>query len=144
MARLRQIGEFGAVAGLGRLLPIGDDAEMIDLLQPVQHRLCGKVVKLLATQIVAATLHVADAQLTQVLLQEGNIFEEKLLLESLGSGRDDDAFARTNHWQQIRERLPGTGARFDDQMSPLLQSQLHRLGHLQLSATKFVSRMRAR
>ena len=95
-------------------------------------------------KIVAATFHITNAQLAQVLLQEGHIFEEQLLLQSLGSGRDDDALARANDRQQISQRLAGTGARFDDQMSPLLQSQLHRLGHLQLSATKFVSRMRAR
>ena len=86
MAVLGHISQLRAVAGLGRLLPVADDAEVVDLLQSVQHRLGGEVVKLLAAKIIAASLHVADAQLAQVLLQEGNILEEELLLQGLGSG----------------------------------------------------------
>ena len=144
VAVLRQLGQFGAIAGLGRLLPVADDAELVDLFQSVQHRLAGEVVKLLAAEIIAAALHVADAQLAQVLLQKGNVFVEELLLQRLGSGRDDDALARANDRQQVRQRLAGAGARFDDQVTPFLQRLLDGLGHLQLSAAKLVRRMRAR
>src|SRR5664279_5903347 len=86
MAVLRQFGQFRAVAGFGGLLPIADDAELVDLFQPVQHWLIGKVVEFLAAEIVAATLHVADAQLAEVLPQKRNVFEKELLLQSLGAG----------------------------------------------------------
>ena len=79
-----------------------------------------------------------------MLLQERHVLEEELLLQGFRPSRDDDALARANDRQQIRQRLAGTGAGFDDQVSPFLQRELDRLGHLQLSATKFVSRMRAR
>ncbi len=104
----------------------------------------GQVVELLAAKIIAAALHVADAQLAQMLLQKRNIFVEELLLQCLGAGRDDDALAGANDRQQIRQRLAGAGARFDDQVPLLLQCLLDGLGHLQLSAAKLVRRMRAR
>ena len=141
---LRQFGQLGAIAGLGRLLPVADDVELVDLLQPVQHRLVGQVVKLLAAEIIAAPFHVADAQLAQMLLQERNVFEEELLLQRLRAGRDDDALARANDRQQIGQRLSGAGAGFDDQVPPFLQCLLDGFGHLQLAAAKFVRRMRAR
>ena len=119
MAVLRQVGQLGAVAGFGRLLPVADDAELVDLLQPVQHRLRGEVVELLAAEIIAAALHVADAQLAEMLAQERNVFEEELLLQGLGAGGDDDALARANDRQQVRQRLAGAGARFDDEVPAL-------------------------
>ena len=67
VAVLRQLGQFGAVASCGGLLPVADDAEVVDFLQPVEHRLVGQVVEFLAAQVIAAALHVADAQLAQVL-----------------------------------------------------------------------------
>ena len=126
MAVLGQLGQLGAVAGLGRLLPIADDAEVVDLLQPVQHRLVGEVVELLAAQIIAAALHVADAQLAQVLPQEGNVLEEELLLQGLGAGGDDDALAGANDRQQVRQRLAGAGAGLDDQVAALLSAPARR------------------
>src|SRR5664280_3656500 len=116
MAVLRQFGQLRAVAGFGGLLPVADDAKLVDFFQPVQHRLIGEVVELLTAEIVAATLHVADAQLAEVLLQEGNVFEEELLLQGLGAGGDDDALAGTNDGQQVCQRLAGAGAGFDDQV----------------------------
>ena len=53
------------------------------------------------------------------LLQKRNVFVEELLLQLLGSGRDDDALAGANHRQQIRQCLAGPRAGFDDQV-PLL------------------------
>ncbi len=118
--------------------------ELADLFQPVQHWLVGEVVEFLAAKIIAAALHVADAQLAQMLLEERNVLEEELLLQRLGAGRDDDALARANHRQQIRQRLAGAGAGFDDQVAALFERLLHGFGHLQLPAAKLVGRMRAR
>ena len=144
MAVLGQLRQLRAIAGLGGLLPVADDAEVVDLFQPIQHRLVGEVVKLLAAEIIAAPLHVADAQLAQVLLQEGDVLEEELLLQGLGAGRDDDALAGADDRQQIGQRFAGAGPGFDDQVAPLLQRLLDRFGHLQLSAAKFVRGMSAR
>ena len=41
MAVLRQLSQLGAVARFGRLLPVADNAELVDLFQPIQDRLAG-------------------------------------------------------------------------------------------------------
>src|SRR5664280_2743023 len=132
MAVLRQFGQFSAVARFGGLLPIADDAKLVDLFQAVQHRLIGEVVKLLAAQIIAAALHVADAQLAEVLPQKRNVFEEELLLQSLGAGGNDDAFAGTTDGQQVSQRFARAGACLDDEMPALGQRLLDSLRHLEL------------
>src|ERR1039458_6069498 len=86
MAVLRQFGQLRAVAAFGGLLPVADDAELADLFQSVQQRLSGEVVELLAAEIIAAALHVADAQFAEMLAQKRNVFEEELLLQGLGAG----------------------------------------------------------
>src|ERR1022692_1072964 len=141
MAVLRQLGQLRAVASFGGLLPVAEDAEVTDLFQSVQQRLGGEVVELLAAEIIAAALHVADAQFAEMLPQKRNIFEEELFLQGLGAGRNDDAFARTDYRQQVGQRLASTGAGFDDQVAALLQRLLHRLRHLKLPAAEFVRRM---
>src|ERR1039457_1168900 len=141
MAVLRQFGQLRAVAAFGGLLPVADDAELADLFQSVQQRLSGEVVELLAAEIIAAALHVADAQFAEMLAQKRNVFEEELLLQGLGAGRNDDAFAGTDYRQQVGQRLASTGAGFDDQVAALLQRLLHRLRHLKLPAAEFVRRM---
>ena len=78
------------------------------------------------------------------LLKKRDVFIEELLLQILGSGRDDDAFARTNHRHQIGQRLAGAGARFHNQVPLFFQRLLDRLRHLQLAAAKFVGGMCAR
>ena len=78
------------------------------------------------------------------LLQERNVFVEELLLQIFCAGGDDDALARANHRHQIGQRFAGAGAGFDDQVALFFERLLDGLRHLQLSATKFVSGMRAR
>ena len=123
-ACLRQGREFGAVAGMRGLLPGSDRAVVLDFLEPGKHGLIGQVVQLLLAEIIVAPLHVADIQLAlavreEGLLEERNVFIEKLLLQILRSGRNDDALAGTNHRQEIRQSLAGTGAGFDYEV-PLL------------------------
>ena len=86
----------------------------------------GQVVQLLAAKIIAAALHVADPQLAEVLLEEGNVFVEELLLQGLGAGGDDDALAGADHRKQIRQRLAGAGAGFDDQVAAFLRAPARR------------------
>jgi len=116
---------------------------MIDLLQPAQHRISGEVVKLLAAQIIVAALHVTDVQLALAagekrLLQKRDILVEELLLQVLRAGRNNDAFARANHRQEISQRLAGARAGLDDQMPLFFERLFHGLRHLQLPAPKFV------
>ena len=159
-ADLGKLSQFGAIAGLCRLLPRGNRAILLNLIQPAQHRLIGEVVQFLAAQIIVAALHVADreppwsltrlhgrricADMTrkQSLLQERNIFIKKLLLKILRTGRDDDALARTNHRQKVSQCLPRARARLDDEVALFFQRLLHCLRHLQLSTAKFIRRMR--
>src|ERR1700674_2072797 len=61
-AGLGEFREFGAVSGLRRLLPRGNGAVVLDLLQAAQYWLAGEVIELFAAQIVVAPLHVADVQ----------------------------------------------------------------------------------
>ena len=80
----------------------------------------------------------------QSLLQKRNVLVEKLLLQILRPGRDDDALARTNHWQKVSECFSRTSARLDDQVALFFKRLLDRLCHLQLSAAEFVCGMRTR
>ena len=146
-ARLRHGHQFGAVPGRRKFFPARDFGEMIDLFQSAQHRIRREVVELLAAQIIAPSLHVADVQLAlsigeKRLLEKRNIFVEELFLQVFGAGRNDHPFAGANYRQQIGERFASTGAGLDDQVAFLFERLFHRLGHLQLPASKFVGRVR--
>ena len=85
------------VAAFGGLFPFGNLPVLLNFLQAAQDRLVGKIVKFLSTKIVIAAFHVANAQFTQMLLQEWDILEEELFLQVLGAGGDNHAFAAANH-----------------------------------------------
>src|ERR1700721_114630 len=92
-ARLGQFGEFGAIAGLRRLLPCGNGAVVLDLFKPAEDGLVGEIDQLLAAKIIIASLHVADAQFAiafreQRTLQRGNVFEKKLFLQIFCASRN--------------------------------------------------------
>src|SRR5215472_15741438 len=74
-------------------------------------------------------------------LKEGDIFQKELFLQILGPGGDNDALAGVDGRHQIRQRLSCPRAGFHDQVSALGNGLLHCLGHLQLHAPEFVSRM---
>ncbi len=102
--------QFGLVPGLRDLFPGGDGAVVLDLLQSAQHGLIGKVIELLAAQIVVAALHVADFELAfavgeKRLLEKRDILVEELFLQILGSGRNDDSLARANDGHQVGQRF---------------------------------------
>ncbi len=128
---------------------------MLDLLQPAEHRLVGKVVEFFAAQIIVAAFHVADGEPSvrtiaartcfskQGLLQERNVLVEKLFLQILGAGRDDHALAGANDWHQIGERLSCARTGFHDQVPLFFKCLLDGLRHLQLAAPEFIGGMRA-
>src|SRR5215469_16984616 len=59
----RKRRECGASAYLWCLFPGSDGAVLLDLIQPVQHQLLAQVIQFLAAKIIAAPLHIANAQL---------------------------------------------------------------------------------
>ena len=83
--------QFGPVACLRGFLPRGNGAVVVDFLQPAEYGLVGQVVEFLAAKIIAASLHVTDAQPVlavgeERLLKEWNILMKKLFLQILSPG----------------------------------------------------------
>src|SRR5215813_9102886 len=130
LAVFRQSTQFGAISAFRDLLPFGNLAIVLDLFQPAEDRLIGQVVEFLPAEIVIAALHVTDAQLSQVLLQEWNVLEEELLLKCLGSSGNNYAFAAAYDRQQISQCLACAGAGFHNQVSAFIEGALNRLRHL--------------
>ena len=137
--------DLGAVAGFGGLLPLADDLEIGHFFETFEDRLLPGVVDLLAAGVVVPSLHVADGQVAaQVLLEERHVLVEELLLQVLGAGGDDHALAGEDGGDQVGERLAGAGAGLDDEMPPLGQRGLDRLGHLKLPGPELETRMATR
>ena len=89
--------------------------------------------QLVATEVVGAALHVADAQVSDEGFEEGNVAEVELILEGLGSGGDDDAQAGAQGGEQVSEGFAGACAGLDDEMAALFEGALDGFGHLQLA-----------
>jgi hypothetical protein len=122
---------------------------VLNLLQAAQDGLPGKVIELLAAQIIVAALHVthvqpAGAVWEQRLFEKRDILVEELLLQILCAGRNNHALARTNYGDEIRQSLPGSGASLDDEVTFFFEGLLYRLRHLELAAAKFIRGMGAR
>src|SRR5206468_322616 len=86
LPKLRVFGkplQLGAIAAFGCFFPFGDLPVLLNFLQPAQDRLIGEVIKFLPAEIVVAAFHVANAQFTQMPLQEWDILEEELFLKVL-------------------------------------------------------------
>jgi hypothetical protein len=146
-----KLRKFRPVTGRSRLLPRGNCAILLNLLQSAQHRLVRKVVELLAAQIIVAALHVANRKpgtgspfSRQRLLQERNVLVEKLFLQILRASGDDHTLAGPNHRHQIRKSFACAGTGLHDEVTLFFQRLLDRLRHLQLAASKFIGGMRAR
>ncbi len=133
-----------------------DRAILLNLFQSAQHRLIGKVVELLAAQIIVAAFHVANGKpplrtfvagcrfSKQRMLKKRNILVEKLFLKILCAGRDDHPLARADHRHQIRQRLSRARAGFHNQVPLFFEGLLDPLRHLQLPPSEFISGMRVR
>ena len=117
------MGQFGAVAGGGGLLPGGDVVELLDLIEAAEERGVAECVELVAAEIVGAALHVADLEvILQDGLKEGDVLEVELLLQVFGAGGDDDALScapagEAQGRQEVGEGFAGAGAGFDDEMA---------------------------
>ena len=129
--------DLGAVAGFGGLLPGGDVVELVDLFEAVEERVVAQCVELMAAEIIAAALHVADLQWAEEGFEEGDVLEEELLLQVFGAGRDDDALlplaGQAQGGQKIGEGLASAGAGFDDEVALFFECGLDGAGHLVLA-----------
>ena len=144
LAGLGKLVELDSVSGLGGLLPFGDLLILRDFFESVEDGLTAQGVELVPAEIVGAALHIADAQRAEQRLEEGDVLEEELLLQVLGSGRDDDAAARAQGGEQIGEGLAGAGPGLDDQVAVFVEGALDGLCHLQLPAAELVGQLRTR
>ena len=141
-ARLRQPRKLGAVAGFGRALPFRNLLVLVDLVQSRQNRLVAQRVELAAAKIVAAALHVADAQFAQQSLEKRHVAKEKLVLQGLGSRGNNHALPGAQSRQQVGQSFSGARARFHNQMPSLGECALHSLGHLVLPRPVLVRQRR--
>ena len=98
----------------------------------------------MAAQVVGAALHVAHAQIADQGFKKGNVAEEELVLERLGTGGDNHALTGAQSGEQISQSLAGSGAGFDDEMATLGESALHGLRHFKLTRPVFVGQRRTR
>jgi len=142
--RLGQSGNLGAVAGFRGLLPLGDLAVLVDFLQAAEDGLIAQGDQLMAAEVVGAALHVADAQVSDKGFEEGNVAKVELILEGLGSRRDDDALAGAQGGEQVGEGFAGACAGLDDEMAAFLEGTLDGLGHLQLAGAVLKGQGRTR
>ena len=142
-AGFRQTGKLGAVAGFGDLLPLGDLAVFVDLVESRENRLVAEGEELAAAKIIGAALHVADAKLSEEGFKERNVAEEELILECFGSGGDDYALAGAECGQKIGERFASAGACFDDEMPALCECAFDGFGHFELAGAVLEGERRA-
>jgi hypothetical protein len=131
-----------AVARLGQLFPIADLREPVNLVNSFQTRLGLHLVHFLPAQKVGAALHQGGLQIRrEMLLQEGHVLLEELLLERLGRRRNHHAAAAANRCNQIGERLAGARAGFDDDVLVLRECLVGYLRHGELRRPEFISRV---
>jgi hypothetical protein len=94
--------ELGAVAGLRDMFPIHNLLEPIDLIEALEDRLAGHLMKFLAAEKIPAALHDGGAEIgREMAAKEGNVFLKELFLKRLGGGGDNDAAAAANSGNQV-------------------------------------------
>ena len=134
--------EFGAVARLGHFFPLAHLREPIDFVHPLQHRLAFHQVHLLPAEEIPAALHHRNFDFRcEVLLQEGNVLVEELLLQGLGCRGDHHAPPAADRREQVGQRLTRTRACFENGVMLVAKSIFDDFCHLELRPTKFVARV---
>ena len=76
--------------------------------------------------------------------EDREILEVDLFLKILRAGGQEHAASAENGGNQIRERLAGAGAGFDQQHAAVFKVDGHRLGHLALRGPDFECGQRLR
>src|SRR5207245_9035136 len=75
--------QFSPVAVLRGLLPCGNRAVMLDLIQAAEDRRISKIVEFFSAKIIIADFYVAGCQLAFAVLQEGIIEQRNVVIEDL-------------------------------------------------------------
>ena len=143
-----QSGEVSGRASISARSPVSvvfshccDVVELVDLFEAVEERVVAQGVELVAAEIVGAALHVADLQRAEEGFEEGDVFEEELLLQIFCAGGDDDALlalsGEAQRGQEVGEGFAGAGAGFDDEVAFFLEGGFDGSGHLVLAAAVF-------
>src|SRR6266404_7639023 len=134
-----QVCKLRAIAGLGLAGPLADLIEVIDFIEALQHRGAGGFFQSIKAYIIRAPFHASDSQLARSdLLKKGNIFLVKLLLQILGSGRDEHAASGGERGNQISKGLSGSGAGFDQSGAAVGKNVIDSFGHLDLAGPVFI------
>ena len=104
----------------------------------MEERVVAQGVELVAAEVVAAALHVADFQGSEEGFEERDVFEEELFLEVFGArGNDDALLALAGHAEggkQVGQGFAGTGAGFDYEVALFFEGFFDGLGHLVLAS----------
>ncbi len=134
--------ELAAIAGFGQLAPVANLREPVDFVHAFQDGLAFHLMHFLPAQKIGAALHQRRLQVgREVLLQEGNILLEELLLQRFRGGGDHHAPAAANRRNQIGERLAGAGARLDHDMLMVLEGFFDDPRHFELRRAELVAGM---
>src|SRR3989442_5598113 len=97
------------------------------------------------TEVVRAAFHVRRGECqAQRVAQRGNVLEVDLLLKILGAGGNQRALTAQNRGDEIRQRLPGAGARLGEHHAAALEDVRDGASHLDLTGTRLELRDRAR
>jgi hypothetical protein len=108
---LRQVLDLRAVACLGLAAPRVDDPDVRRLLARSDRGTVPEGLEAVQAEIVAAPLHVGRPERdAQRVAQDRQVLEVDLLLEVLGSGRDEHALPAEDGRDEVREGLAGAGA----------------------------------
>ena len=139
-----QIGVIGqkiqlsAIASLRQFLPVANLREPVHLIHALQHLLSGHHMHFVPAEKIVSPLHQRHFQFRRkMFLQEGNVLVEELLLERFRGRGNHHAPPAAYCRQKIRERFPGSSARFDQRMLVLGKSFLDNFRHLELAAPEF-------
>ena len=96
-------------------------------------------------EVVAAPLHIGGGEgHVERLTEHREVLEVDLFLKVLRAGRHEDALAAEDGGHQIRERLAGAGAGFDEQNAAVLERRRDRFGHVALRGAAFERGQRLR
>ena len=145
---LGQIGQLGAIAGLGLRHPALDDRQedrVVGSEAPALHLLAAVVLgEPVQAQVVGPALHAGGGEgHAERLAQHRHVLGEDLLLQILGAGRDQDAVAAQDGRHQVGHGLARAGAGLGEQHPALVEDGGDRGGHVALAGTRFELRKRS-
>ena len=137
---LGQSDEVGDIARFGGGRPFFDDGEHTRCVWIGGLGARAVLTESAQTKVVGQALHQGriDTQ-AERLANERDVLVEDLLLQSTGSGRDDDLLAAQNCRHEVSEGLARSGAGFANQHAIAGEGALDRVGHCELTGPVLVA-----